>query len=187
VSRRSGIIAAVAERTYIRLAADLAPQKNGEPRLADTIRCILVHNGRVLFLQKEGNSKNRNKWELPGGKIDGVAFGTSSLAQQHTALRTEVSEETNIDIEKIALGEPIRSFAYSYSVDGTFHARNVHQFVVRLQDSTKGYEVIINKTRRTDGSLEDNHINYKWVDAIEYEKMKKNNEIAKSSTVLGIL
>jgi 8-oxo-dGTP pyrophosphatase MutT (NUDIX family) len=152
-----------------------------ESTTVDTVRGVLWNGDRFLLLQKAPDSKYPYKWELPGGKIDGVSYGMATLFQQHQTLRIEVPQETCIDISDIQLGMPA-SHSYSFDVDGVHYDRIVNTYQIRLPE--REYPVKINTTRRADGELEDKHMAYRWVKKDEYDQMRRESHIAANSMLL---
>lgn len=145
---------------------------------AQTVRCEIRIGGDILLLQKNGDSKNPYKWEFPGGNIEDVGDDPASPEQQKTAIIKEVLEETGLDISSTPLNDP-EYFEYDYEAKGDNYHRAVNLF--RIEMPHGDHKIIIDQTRKKDGSSEDKHRSWMLVTQEVFDRMIQEGEISQNS------
>ena len=146
---------------------------------AETVRCeVRDASGRVLLLEKSAASKNPGMLEFPGGKIDQIRAGRSTVAEQRESVLREVLEETGLDLSDLPV-ERICGFSYTFDIEGIRYERDVHLW--RVQLPAGDHAVQVNQTTRADGSSEDKHAGFCWVTAEEFRRLRKAHKIAANS------
>jgi 8-oxo-dGTP pyrophosphatase MutT (NUDIX family) len=146
-----------------------------------TVRLILECNNRYLVLQKSPDSNAPGLWEFPGGKIKGLIRGETEYNRrviQRDGVR-EGLEETGIDLHMVPL-LLVDSFKYVFKRrgDSREHDRLVFVMYGRLDTMP---EVVINATRKPDGTSEDKHAAYKWVTKRQLLAMRRRKELLGNS------
>jgi 8-oxo-dGTP pyrophosphatase MutT (NUDIX family) len=137
--------------------------------MVETVRVLVICRKRVLLLQKSTKSKNPNKLEFPGGKID-----TDDL---YEAAVRELFEETRISIQKSALKKIDFQKIYSFKYNGSLISRKVNYLYVVLDEYPN---VEINLTVDSTGQSEDKHQCYYWIDL---QKLGSLPNIADNSNI----
>ncbi len=144
----------------------------------ETVRCVLENShDQILLLQKSVNSKASELFEFPGGKIDDIAAGSSTLIEQLKAVVNEVKEETGLDISDYS---PLKfdEFSYQFIAGKNLLRRRVHMFFVRLAPAV--LQVTVNSTV-IGGLLEDKHQLFKWVSKNDLFDLKVNDKLSGNS------
>ena len=117
------------------------------------VKGIIVKGDKILLLKRSGSEDcYKNLWETPGGKIN---FG-EDLKE---ALRREVKEETNLDIEVLI---PINTWSFF---------RDDKTYVVGI--------TFLCKPLTEEIHLGEEHVDYKWVSKNELDELEMDENLRK--------
>ncbi len=117
------------------------------------VKGIIVNGDKVLLLKRSSMEDcYKNLWETPGGKIN---FG-ENLKE---ALKREVKEETNLDIEVFI---PVNTWSFfrddkSYVVGITFLCKPLSEKI----------------------RLSEEHVEYRWIAENELDELEMNENLRK--------
>lgn len=122
-------------------------------------KAVLLHNGKVLILQRDESSESRPLcWDLPGGNSEWPESATENLENMHqTDIAREIKEETGLTV-----------------FDQHFTFENMTLFRTFFEAEKKLYSIIVGwrvelpgDFDRTQVTLSDEHIDHKWIAADE--------------------
>ncbi|BCX13962.1 MAG: hypothetical protein KatS3mg085_494 [Candidatus Dojkabacteria bacterium] len=135
--------------------------------MVETVRIIVIWDGKVLLLKKAKNSNNPDMLELPGGKIEDQPL--------QSAIR-ELEEETSISLSEDSLNKLSYEKVYTFDYHGVKTTRIVYYYYAFLNEKPS---VSINGTTDIDGKPEDKHQSYEWVDISELQYLQTLAENSK--------
>lgn len=138
---------------------------------AITVRIIVMSETQVLLLKKSSDSKNPDKLEFPGGKVD---FNSNNQENDLIlSAKRELLEETGIkthlkDLVKLDI---VRN--YKFKLEQNKFERVVHYYCLKLKSKA---EIIINSIPQ-----EDKHISFEWVDLKDFQNY--SSSLAENSKI----
>lgn len=101
---------------------------------------IVLHEGKILIVQRDSNDDYGDLWEIPSGKRE-------EFEKTVDALVREVKEETNLDVE---VGDPV----------------GVFEFIIEKKDETRDMtqvSFLVKPIGKIDVKLSSEHQNFAWI------------------------
>ncbi len=121
------------------------------------VKAVITNdNNEILLLQRNIKTRKQNNWDLPGGLLE-------ENEDERSALKREVKEELDVEIEIIDTGKLWKFFRH---LDNKWV--DVQNYICKIVTGTI--------------KLSDEHVDYKWVD-----KNKINNYPVKDESLFEAL
>lgn len=141
----------------------------------ETVRAVIMNtNGEILLLQKDGTSKTKYKWELPGGEVDASTIPATPEQLFAETLR-EVNEETGLDLsDPENTNGSLGYFDYVRKHKQVKSPTRVHAYYFLLNPEQSNQNIVIDPT--------DKHKAYKWVSSDELRKMQEKKQISSNTS-----
>lgn len=137
-------------------------------------KAVLIHNGRLLILQREVNTKTRPQcWDLPGGNSEWPHGATENQENMHQEdVAREIKEETGVTV-----------FTQHFTLENMIFFRTFYDVEKNVYTVITGWKVELpNDFDREQVVLSDEHIAQKWVtfdELDEYDFGGKRGEFVK--------
>lgn len=145
--------------------------------MKSTVRCIVVYQKNILFLQKSKDANMPYAYELPGGKVDSIEIDDQILK---LAAQREVFEETNIYLNLEELIYIPDDKITTFNLRGKTVQRKIYYFAVNLYQEP---DVQVNRTLNANGEPEDKHLSFRWINEPELEDFLQIEMIIPSSII----